>query len=444
MPTTRESLKPWFIVFMLTLFMILAFADRAVLGFAAVPLMRDLSLTPSQFGLAASAMYWVYPVAGIAGGFLVNRWPTKWVLAGLATVWAATQFPMLWASTLNEVVAARVLLGLGEGPAFAVVLHAVFKWFEDDRRAVPTSIVSEGAAFGIVLAAPVVAYFIVAQGWRFGFGLLGTLTAAWVVLWLIFGSEGKVNRPSAEAGNLQPVSYRLLLLDRTFIGNTLAGFAVACGITIMLAWLPPYLTRGLGYSTTETGWLTTLPWIASIVLVLGGGYLSQRLMLAGVPSRHARASFLCLCLVAGGAATAAMTFLAPGPLQLALLAIGFGLPTLVWTLSPAVIAEVTPVAQRGAMLGLFSTIANSAAGSFAPYLMGLVVERGTTPAAGYALGFLVLGLLQAVCAVIAWVLIRPAATIARFQAEARAASLRQPVAAPAMTIQAARTAAAGD
>ena len=122
MSTTRARLEPWFIVFMLTLFMILAFADRAVLGFAAVPLMRDLNLTPSQFGLAASAMYWVYPVAGIAGGFLVNRCPTKWVLAGLAAIWAASQFPMLWATSLNEIVAARVLLGLGEGPAFAVVL----------------------------------------------------------------------------------------------------------------------------------------------------------------------------------------------------------------------------------------------------------------------------------------------------------------------------------
>jgi hypothetical protein len=30
-----SSLKPWYIVFMITLFMVLAFADRAVLGFAA-------------------------------------------------------------------------------------------------------------------------------------------------------------------------------------------------------------------------------------------------------------------------------------------------------------------------------------------------------------------------------------------------------------------------
>ncbi|HWK97383.1 MAG TPA: MFS transporter [Pseudolabrys sp.] len=427
---TSSALRPWLIVFLLTLFMILAFADRAVLGFAAVPLMKELNLTPSQFGLAASAMYWLYPVGGILGGFAVNRWPTKWVLAVLATVWAVTQFPFLWASSLNEVVVARALLGLGEGPAFAVALHACFKWFEDDRRAVPTSLVSEGAAFGIIIASPIVAYVLSAYGWRSGFGLLGALTLVWVVIWLIFSSEGQVVTASAKAQNLTRVPYRKLLLDRTFIGNTLAGFAVACGITVFLAWLPPYLLRGLGYSTAQAGWLTTLPWLASIVLVLAGSALSQRLLRRGVGSQVARAVLLYVSLGAGGLATIAMTYLQPGTLQLLLLCIGFGLPTLVWTLAPAVIAEITPVTQRGAMLGLFTTVANTAAGSLAPYFMGLMVERGATQAAGYATGFAVLGALQLVFAVIAALLIRPEGSRAAFVAASAVQSSAAPQPSP--------------
>jgi MFS transporter, ACS family, D-galactonate transporter len=115
-----------------------------------------------------------------------------------------------------------------------------------------------------------------------------------------------------------------------------------------------------------------------------------------------------------------MTFREPGPLQLLFLALGFGLPTLVWTLSPAIIGEVTPVAQRGAMLGLFATIANTAAGSFAPYFMGLTVEAGATAAQGYARGFLLLGSLQLVLALVALLLIRPQVTLAAFNAHARA------------------------
>ena len=416
----KNSLQAWAMVLMLTLFMITAFADRAVLGFAAVPLMKDLGLQPSQFGLAASAMYWLYPVGGLAGGFAVNRWQAKWVLAVLATIWAVAQFPMLWCTTLNEVIVARTLLGLGEGPAFAVAMHACFKWFEDDRRALPSSIVSEGAAFGIIFASPIVAIVIQTFGWRTAFGLLGAVTLVWVVAWIVFGREGEVTTASAGSKHLTRVPYRLLLLDRTFLGNTLAGFAVACGITVFLAWLPPYLIKGLGYSAAQTGWLTSLPWAASILLVLAGSFLSQQLRW-GVSSGYARGLMLCMSLALGGAATVAMTFREPGPLQLLLLALGFGLPTLVWTLSPAIIGEVTPVAQRGAMLGLFATIANTAAGSLAPYFMGLMVEAGATAAQGYAQGFLLLGSLQLVLAFVALLLIRPQATLAAFNAHARAA-----------------------
>jgi MFS transporter, ACS family, D-galactonate transporter len=419
--------QAWAMVLLLTLFMIIAFADRAVLGFAAVPIMKDLNLQPSQFGLSASAMYWLYPIGGLAGGFAVNRWPAKWVLAVLATIWAVTQFPMLWCTTLNEVIVARVLLGLGEGPAYAVAMHACFKWFEDDRRALPSSIVSEGAAFGIIFASPIVAIVIQAFGWRAAFGMLGAVTLVWVVAWIVFGREGEITTASARSEHLTRVPYRLLLLDPTFLGNIIAGFAVACGITVFLAWLPPYLLKGLGYSAAQAGWLTSLPWAASILLVLAGSFLSQLLLRRGVPSGLARGLMLSMSLALGGAATVVMTFLEPGPLQLLFLALGFGLPTLVWTLGPAIIGEVTPVVQRGAMLGLFATIANTAAGSLAPYFMGLMVEAGATAAQGYARGFLLLGSLQLVLAFVALLLIRPQTTLAAFTAHVRAtASLAGP------------------
>jgi MFS transporter, ACS family, D-galactonate transporter len=423
----KNSPQAWAMVLLLTLFMIIAFADRAVLGFAAVPIMKDLNLQPSQFGLAASAMYWLYPIGGLAGGFAVNRWPAKWVLAVLATIWAVTQFPMLWCTTLNEVIVARVLLGLGEGPAYAVAMHACFKWFEDDRRALPSSVVSEGAAFGIIFASPIVAIVIQAFGWRAAFGMLGAVTLVWVVAWIVFGREGEITTASARSEHLTRVPYRLLLLDRTFLGNIIAGFAVACGITVFLAWLPPYLLKGLGYSAAQAGWLTSLPWAASILLVLAGSFLSQLLLRRGVPSGLARGLMLSMSLALGGAATVVMTFLEPGPLQLLFLALGFGLPTLVWTLGPAIIGEVTPVVQRGAMLGLFATIANTAAGSLAPYFMGLMVEAGATAAQGYARGFLLLGSLQLVLAFVALLLIRPQTTLAAFTAYVRAtASLAGP------------------
>jgi hypothetical protein len=43
-------------------------------------------------------------------------------------------------------IVCRVILGAGEGPAFSVAVHSVFKWFPDHQRTLPTAILSQGAA----------------------------------------------------------------------------------------------------------------------------------------------------------------------------------------------------------------------------------------------------------------------------------------------------------
>ena len=45
----------WLVVGLLFFFMLINFADKAVIGLAAVPIMDDLKLTPSQFGLVGSS-----------------------------------------------------------------------------------------------------------------------------------------------------------------------------------------------------------------------------------------------------------------------------------------------------------------------------------------------------------------------------------------------------
>jgi ACS family D-galactonate transporter-like MFS transporter len=52
--TPREA---WLIVALLFLFMLVNFADKAVIGIAAVPMMQELGLSPSEFGLIGSSFF---------------------------------------------------------------------------------------------------------------------------------------------------------------------------------------------------------------------------------------------------------------------------------------------------------------------------------------------------------------------------------------------------
>jgi MFS transporter, ACS family, D-galactonate transporter len=66
--------------------MLINFADWAVLGLAAVPIMQELGLSHTEFGLIASSFFTLFSVGGMIGGLLVNRVATKWVLAALAVI----------------------------------------------------------------------------------------------------------------------------------------------------------------------------------------------------------------------------------------------------------------------------------------------------------------------------------------------------------------------
>src|SRR5262249_15562834 len=63
----------WLIVALLFLFMLINFADKAVIGIAAVPIMQELQLSPRQFGLLGSSFFLLFSVSAIVTGFIVNR-----------------------------------------------------------------------------------------------------------------------------------------------------------------------------------------------------------------------------------------------------------------------------------------------------------------------------------------------------------------------------------
>ena len=146
---------------MMFFFMLINFADKAVIGLAALPIMAELKLTNTEFGKIGSAFFLLFSISAVLVGFLVNHVKTKWVLAVAALIWALTQLPMIGTVSLSVLVASRIILGAGEGPAYPVALHAVYKWFENGRRTVPTSLVSIGAAVGTGVAAPALTWIIV-------------------------------------------------------------------------------------------------------------------------------------------------------------------------------------------------------------------------------------------------------------------------------------------
>src|SRR5581483_6541973 len=157
----------WKITFLLFLLMVVNFADKIVVGLAGVPIMTELKLSPEQFGLLGSSFFLLFSISAIVVGFVVNRVQARWVLLALAVVWALAQFPMLGSVSFATLVVCRVILGAGEGPAASVAVHAMFKWFPDEKRTLPTAVLLQGSAFGVILAVPALNWVIVNYDWHY-------------------------------------------------------------------------------------------------------------------------------------------------------------------------------------------------------------------------------------------------------------------------------------
>ena len=145
--------------------------------------------------------------------------------------------------------------------------------------------------------------------------------------------------------------------------------------------------------------------------------MSQRLLARGYSSRNARGLLGGACVALAGIAMVCLPLATSAPLQIVLVMVAFASGSVIYTLGPALIGEISPVGQRGAMLGM-SNAFYTLAGLLAPTIMGMIVDVGANPKEGFGTGFEFAGLLIVAGGLAAMVLIDPKADLERFNAEA--------------------------
>jgi MFS family permease len=413
-PTPKGA---WKITFLLFLFMLVNFADKIVVGLAGVPIMTELKLEPEQFGLLGSSFFFLYAIAAIVVGFIVNRVETRWVLPVLAAIWALAQFPMVGTIGFSTLLICRIVLGAGEGPASAVAVHAIYKWFPDEKRTLPTAILSQGSAFGVILAVPALNWVIVTHGWHYAFGGLGVVGLMWVVAWLVLGKEGPLVQTGAMATAEPRIPYFQLLTSRTFIGCCAATFGAYWALSLGLTWFTPFIVKGLGFSQRDAGWISILPWAFGAVVVLLTGWISQVLVARGVSTRGARGVLGAVPLIVGGAILAVIPYVGAGGLMIALLVIGSGLCGSIYVVCTPMLGEFTPVSQRGAVISIYGAI-YTLAGIIAPSVMGSMIQRAAVPLDGYMMGFTINAVVLIVSGLLGLLLLWPNTERARLMAQA--------------------------
>jgi ACS family hexuronate transporter-like MFS transporter len=140
-------------------------------------------------------------------------------------------------------------------------------------------IVNAGTAVGAVIAAPLIAFIVTRTSWRMVFVTCGALGLIWS-LWWTAAYPRTTLAPTTESPG-QPMPWRRLLTYKEVWGLVGAKFLTDAAWFFYIAWLPKYLYDARGFDVKQVGAYGWVPYAASGVGSLLGGWFSSALLRSG-------------------------------------------------------------------------------------------------------------------------------------------------------------------
>ncbi|PKZ67044.1 MFS transporter [Gordonia terrae] len=426
-PRGESRAGAWGLTALLVSLYVINYADKAVLGIIAQPLREELGLSSSQIGLVGSLFFLTFTIGGFFAG-LLNRWMTlRWSLVLLALCWAAAMLPMVMVASFAVLILSRLFLGLAEGPSSALLHTAAYSWHPPARRALPGALLAGAASISKIAIAPLLAVITVSFGWRWALISLAAGGLAWCVVWLStwrngpYIASGKASKktPAASADAEPATPWISIFRSRTFVTGALVVMSVYALVSVVLTWLPSYFEEGLGYGRLQSGSMFAFPSIVGLVLMVLSSITSDRMISKGATSRMLRIVVPSVGVLVSGVLLFLLPSVGTPIIAVAILSIGYGFAATVFPLFNAAVAEICPPRQTAGTLGVFLAIM-AIGGLVAPYATGVIVDAAATPAEGYATAFQVLGIVAAVCALLALVFADPERDRARLRPHAPA------------------------
>lgn len=276
------------VLFIVCLMYLITYIDRVNIGTAAPAMQAELGLSNLELGLAFSAFAYPYAFFQIFGGRLGDRFGPRITLLVCGTIWSIATVMIGFVEGAASLIAARLLLGIGEGSAFPTATRALANWMPAERRAFAQGITHAFARFGNALTPPLIAFLIIALSWRHSFVIIGLVSLAWVGLWwFYFRDDPRDHRHVTQeeldrlpkmriAGERKALPWRRLILR--MLPVTLTDFCYGWTLWLFLNWIPSYFLHQHGLDLKKSAIFAAGVFLAGVVGDLVGGSVSDRLL----------------------------------------------------------------------------------------------------------------------------------------------------------------------
>jgi MFS family permease len=376
------------IVALLALSVLLNYVDRGAIGVAAPLMKAELQLTATSFGLAVSAFFWVYAPLCVVVGWLCDRFCVYRMFAAGIALWAITTALIGFVHGIAALIVLRLLLGLGESIAFPGSSKIFAAEVPVQRRGSANALVGAALAFGPAVGTLAGGLILDATGWRPIFWVFGLVTLLWLVPWHFTSAPFRTARITAPV--VEPVPLSALMRRPTLWLMGVAHFLSNYGFYFLLAWLPLYLVKTLGYSIADMTLLTTLSFATQGIAALAAGRISDWAVARGRDEGSLRRAMMIGAQTMVGAAIAIMWF-AKGHWQVgACLVIG-GIGQGVVAVNLFAVAQIfSGPRAAGGWVGVQNALGNGS-GIIGPIITGIIVDQLGSYGWAFAITALVAG-----------------------------------------------------
>jgi MFS transporter, ACS family, glucarate transporter len=390
------------IVAMLFAVTIVNYADRASIAIAGPVMSKALGLSAVQMGFVFSAFGWSYVIGQIPGGWLLDRFGSKWVYFASIFLWSI--FTLLvgtvglaGAAAVYALFVLRLLVGLAEAPSFPANSRIVAAWFPANERGTASAIFNSAQYFATVLFAPIMGFITTVFGWPEVFYFMGVVGLVVSLIWLkvvyapknhprlgaeeldyiarggaLVNMDQPATGPASPAESGSRLSYIVQLLqNRMMVGIFLGQFCINAITYFFITWFPVYLVQQRGMSVLNAGFVASIPAICGFLGGVLGGVWSDLLLRRKWSLTSARKT----PIVVGMLMSMAMVicnYVDAQWLIVAFMALSFfgkGVGALGW----AVVSDTVPREIAGLSGGLFNMFGNISSIT-TPIVIGYIIQ----------------------------------------------------------------------
>lgn len=274
----------------LLLMYVLAFLDRANIGFAQKALQHDTGLSNAAFAFGAGVFFIGYALFEVPSNLLMHRVGARAWMCRIMVTWGLVSAAMCLAHTATAFYTLRFLLGVAEAGFFPGVIYYLTNWFPQAARARAIGVFYFGAPLAFIFGSPLSGSLLEMHGamglagWQWLFlveGTLASIVGVWAFWYLDNRPEDARWLTQQERADLRAAldddaraaaargPHRILaaLVDRRVLLLSAIYLLIQMSVYGVIFYLPQQVAALLGTTVgLRVGLVAALPWLCALAV----------------------------------------------------------------------------------------------------------------------------------------------------------------------------------